>query len=65
MPRRTTRQNLGAKQITEILDRLFDAASFGDAVYQFDGLMDQAKAHTIADHLRGWLCGDEELPPGS
>ncbi len=59
---RTTRDTLGARQISELLDRLFDEAAFGDAVYQFHGRIDQAEAHTISEHLRGWLCGDEKIP---
>lgn len=62
MTPKTTRSNVGARQVTEILDRLFDRVAFGDAVYQFHGTIEQAQAHIIADHLIGWLCGDEEIP---
>lgn len=58
----TTRENVGAKQISEILDRVFDRIAFGDAVYQIHGRIEQAEAHVIAGHLIGWLCGDEKIP---
>jgi hypothetical protein len=45
-----------------ILDRLHNQTAFGDCVYQFAGCLDQAAAYVLADHIRGWLFGEEEIP---